>query len=172
MLKSIAVYLMSAVLLLTASSSLPQALSEFRDTEPGSLLFGVLHLAIATSAAVATVGLFKRSRWAARSIEVGGVAATILLASQPFFEPMSLDAQLAMFFGAAVVSCVAAGMAWLARRITKRAAESENTMQVLQPPPALLPDAQELAGPIMPPRANEYMARAPSAVTEPRKPKL
>jgi hypothetical protein len=48
-----------------------------RDTEPGSLLFGALQLVIGTSAVVAAIGLVKRARWAAGSVEVWGVAAGV-----------------------------------------------------------------------------------------------
>lgn len=65
MLRSVAAYLAAAALLLLSTSAFRQALSEFRDTEPGSLLFGALQLVIGTSAVVAAIGLVKRARWAA-----------------------------------------------------------------------------------------------------------
>lgn len=57
MLRSVAAYLAAAALLLLSTSAFRQALSEFRDTEPGSLLFGALQLVIGTSAVVAAIGL-------------------------------------------------------------------------------------------------------------------
>ena len=91
-LKWIGAFILSAALALVSRNAFPQVLSEFRDPAPGSFLFGVLHLVICTSAAVACVGLLLRARWAARSIEICGVAAAGLLALQPVFAAMTVDA--------------------------------------------------------------------------------
>ena len=88
MLRSVGAYLFAAALLLLSKSAFRQALGEFRDTEPGSLLFGALQLVIGTSAVVAAIGLVKRARWAAWSVAIWGVASAALLAVQPLFEPM------------------------------------------------------------------------------------
>lgn len=119
MLKTVAGYVMSAVLLLPLISSARQALSEFGQSEPGSLLFGVLHLGIAASAAIAALGLLRRAPWAARAIEVGALSAATLLLAQPMFEPMDSRTQRSIIIGAALVATVGFAMAWLARRLTR-----------------------------------------------------
>jgi hypothetical protein len=106
----------AAAFLLLSTSAFRQALSEFRDTEPGSLLFGALQLVIGTSAVVAAIGLVKRTRWGAGAVAVWGVATVALLAVQPLFEPMGSDAQQSIGLGAAVIGVVAAGVSWFAHR--------------------------------------------------------
>ncbi len=119
MLRSVVAYLFAAALLLLSTSAFRQALGEFRDTEPGSLLFGVLQLVIGTSAVVAAIGLVKRARWAAPSVAIWGVATAALLAVQPLYASMDSDAQQSIWLGAAVVGVAAAGVSWFAYRITK-----------------------------------------------------
>jgi len=87
-LRSVGAYLFAAALLLLSKSAFRQALGEFRDTEPGSLLFGALQLVIGISAVVAAIGLVKRARWAPPSVAIWGVSTAALLAVQPLFEPM------------------------------------------------------------------------------------
>lgn len=148
MLASVGAYLLSIGLVLLSSNAFRQALNEFRDTEPGSLLFGVLQVVIGASAAAASVGVFTRAKWAARSIEICGVGAAGLLVSQPLFEPMTRDAQRAIWLGAAVVGAAAMGLGWFARRLARSAAASrasEDPPRGMQPSPALLPDAQRPA---------------------------
>jgi peptidoglycan/LPS O-acetylase OafA/YrhL len=160
-LRSVGAWILSIALVLLSSDAFRQALNEFRDTEPGSLLFGALQLVIGTSAAVASVGVFKRARWAARSIGVGGIAAVGLLVAQPLFEPMTSHAQWSIWFGAAVVGAAAAGAGWYARRLARQAAASrasETPARVVQPSPALLPDAQ----PIIAPAPHAHVARGAS----------
>jgi uncharacterized membrane protein len=111
---------MAAVLLLPLSSSARQAVSEFGQSEPGSLLFGVLHLAIAVLAAAGALGLLRRAAWSARAIELAGLSAAALLAVQPLFEPMDSRTQRTIFIGAALVAIAGFAMAWLARRLTPR----------------------------------------------------
>jgi hypothetical protein len=118
-LRSVVAYLFAAALLLLSTSAFRQALGEFRDTEPGSLLFGVLQLVIGTSAVVAAIGLVKRARWAAPSVAIWGVATAALLAVQPLYASMDSDAQQSIWLGAAVVGVAAAGVSWFAYRITK-----------------------------------------------------
>lgn len=93
MLASVGAYILSIALVLLSSNAFRQALNEFRDTEPGSLLFGVLQVVIGASAAAASFGVFTRAKLAARSIGICGAAAAGLLVSQPLFEPMAPDAQ-------------------------------------------------------------------------------
>lgn len=116
MLRSVAAYLIAAAFLLLSTSAFRQALSEFRDTEPGSLLFGALQLVIGTSAVAAAIGLVKRARWGAGAVAVWGVATAALLAVQPLFEPMDSDAQQSIWLGAASIGVVAAGVSWFAHR--------------------------------------------------------
>jgi hypothetical protein len=118
-LRSVVAYLFAAALLLLSTSAFRQALGEFRDTEPGSLLFGVLQLVIGTSAMVAAIGLIKRARWAAPSVAIWGVATAALLAVQPLYASMDSDAQQSIWLGAAVVGVAAAGVSWFAYRISK-----------------------------------------------------
>lgn len=165
MLRSVGAYILSVALVLVSSNAFRQVLHEFRDTEPGSLLFGALHLLIGTSAAVAAVGVFQRARWAARSIGICGLAAAGLLVSQPLFEPMTSDAQWSIWFGAAVVGAAATGMRWFARRLAKHAAASHpsaDPSRVQQPSPALLPDALLSAAPIRAPAPHAHVSRVAS----------
>ncbi len=151
-LRSAGAFVLSVALVLLSRDAFRQALHEFRDTEPGSLLFGALQLVIGTSAAVASVGVFKRARWAARSIGICKIAAAGLLVSQPLFEPMTSDAQWAIWFGAAVVGAAATGMGWFARWLARQAAASHisaDPAHVRQPSLALLPDAQRPAEPVI-----------------------
>jgi hypothetical protein len=144
-LRSVGASILSVTLVLVSSNSFRQVLSEFRDTEPGSLLFFALHLLIGTTAAMAAVGVFKRAHWAARSIGICGAAAAALLVSQPLFEPMTSEAQWSIWFGAAVVGATATGLGWFARRLARHAAASRTSTapaQVSSPSPALLHDAQ------------------------------
>jgi hypothetical protein len=121
-LRSVLSYIFAAALLLVSQSAFRQALSEFRDTAPGSLLFGALQLVIGTSAVVSAIGLVKRTRWAAPSVAIFGVAAAALLAVQPLFESMNEDAQQSIFWGAAVVGAIAAGVSWFAYRLHRSGA--------------------------------------------------
>jgi len=123
-LRSVAAYCFAAALLLLSTSAFRQAVSEFRDTEPGSLLFGALQLVIGTSAVVAAIGLVKRARWAAGAVAVWGVATVALLAVQPLFEPMDSDAQESIWLGAAAIGVVAAGVSWFAHRLVRGDAAS------------------------------------------------
>jgi hypothetical protein len=118
-LRSVGAYLFAAALLLLSKSAFSQALGEFSDTEPGSLLFGVLQLVIGTSAVVAAIGLVKRARWAAPSVAIWGAASAALLAVQPLFEPMNPDAQRSIWLGAAAVGAVAAAVSWFAYRLSR-----------------------------------------------------
>lgn len=115
MFRSVGAYIFAGALLLLSQSAFRQALSEFRDTEPGSLLFGMLQLVIGTSAVVAAIGLVKRARWAAWFVALWGVATASLLAVQPLFEPMDSDAQWSIGLGAAAIVVAAAGVSWFAR---------------------------------------------------------
>ena len=145
MLRSIGAYLFAAALLLLGNSAFRQALSEFRQTEPGSLLFGTLQLVIGTSAVVAAIGLVKRARWAAWSTAIWGVATAALLGVQPLFEPMESDAQWSIWLAAAAIGVAAAGVSWFAHRLARHAAASRASIDSAhaQPPaPAQLPDAQ------------------------------
>jgi hypothetical protein len=164
-LRSVGAYILSVVLVLLSSDAFRQALAEFRDTEPGSLLFGALQLMIGTSAAVAAIGVFKRTSWAARSIGIGGIAAVVLLVSQPVFEPMTTDAQRSIWFGAAVVGVAATGIGWFARRLARDAAVSRASAaeaDVPQPSPVLLPDAQRPAESIIPAATHSHVPRGAS----------
>ena len=144
-LRAIGAYLFAAALLLLSNSAFRQALNEFRDTEPGSLLFGTLQLVIGTSAVVAAIGLVKRARWAAWFTSIWGVATAALLGVQPLFEPMESDAQWSIWLAAAAIGVAAAGVSWFAHRRAKHAAASRaatDAAHVQPPAPALLPDAQ------------------------------
>ena len=167
-LKWIGAIILSAALAVVSRNAFPQVLSEFRDTEPGSLLFGVLHLVIGTSAAVACVGMLMRARWAARSIEICGVAAAGLLVLQPVFEPMPVNAQLAIWFGAAVAFAAAMGMGWVARRLAKPAAASGALPDLASVRPLStvgLPGAQEAAPPMIAPAPSADEPRVASSRT-------
>ena len=166
MLASVGAYILSIGLVLLSSNAFRQALNEFRDTEPGSLLFGVLQVVIGASAAAASVGVFTRAKWAARSIGICGVAAAGLLVSQPLFEPMAPDAQRAIWFGAALVGAAATGLGWFARRLARSAAASRasaDPARVPQPSPALLPDAQRPAERIIAPAPRDLHVIADEA---------
>jgi peptidoglycan/LPS O-acetylase OafA/YrhL len=150
-LRTIGAYLLAALLALVSSSSFRQTLSEFRDTEPGSALFGTLHLLIAASGALAAVGLLKRARWAAPALGLWGAAAVGLLAVQPLFGTMAADEQRAIWLGAAAVGAAAIGMAWFARHLHRTkppTREPSGSATGAQPSPALLPDAMPAAAPI------------------------
>jgi hypothetical protein len=157
-LRSVGAYLFAAALLLLSKSAFRQALGEFRDTEPGSLLFGALQLVIGTSAVVAAIGLVKRARWAPPSVAIWGVSTAALLAVQPLFEPMDPGAQRSIWLGAAAVGVAAAGVSWFAYRLSRGAAASRASAErapVLPPAPVLLTEARRPAEPII--------ARAPDA---------
>ncbi len=155
MFKAVGAYLLSFVLLWVSSDAFRQMSNEFRDTEPGSLLFGVLQLVIGTSAVVGAIGLVTRSRWASWAIGICGVAAVSLLASQPLFEPMSSDVQWTIWFGASVVGAVAAGMSWIARRLAKPAKASH-----------VLADAAPIIAPA--PYQQSHFAQSPAAASTQR----
>lgn len=114
MLRSIAAYCFAALLLVFSTSAFRQALSELRQSEPGSLLFGVLQVVIGTSAVLAALGLAKRARWAAPSIAACGGGVVTLLALQPVFTPMPADAQRSLWLSALGLGAAAAGLAWFA----------------------------------------------------------
>jgi multidrug transporter EmrE-like cation transporter len=154
MLRSVGAYILAGVLVLLSRSAFLQVPNEFRDTEPGSLLFGVLQLVIGTSAVVAAVGLVKRARWAAPAIGIFGIAASALLIAQPLFEPMDSDAAWSIWLAAGLVGATAAGVAWFARHLARhasaaRAARESARVQPTAPAPALLPDARLPAEPIV-----------------------
>jgi hypothetical protein len=140
-LKTIGALLIAAVLALVSGSAIPQVFAEFGDTEPGSLLFGTLQLVIATSAAVATVGVLRRTRWAAPSIAVCGIGATGLLLLQPVYTPMALDARQGIWFGAAVVGAAAMLMGWGARRLARPAPSVQATAPSMVAPAPYAPVA-------------------------------
>lgn len=119
MLRSLAAYLFAAALLLLSPSAFRQALSELRQTEPGSLLFGVLQLVIGTSAVVAALGLAKRARWAAGAVALWGVATGALLAAQPLFTPMDSGGRRSIWMAAAALGVAAAGVSWFARGLAR-----------------------------------------------------
>lgn len=148
--------ILSIVLVLLSGDAFRQAVSELRDTEPASLLFGVLQLVMGISAA-AVAGVFTRSKWTARLIGIWGAAAMALLVSQPLFEPMEDNAKWSIWFGAAVVSVAAAGMAWFARRLATSTGISRAA--AAPAPPAQLPDAQPAAEPIGAPTLHADAAR-------------
>jgi hypothetical protein len=108
---------LSGALALVSGNAFIQVLPNLRDPEPGSVLFGVLHLVIGTSAAAAAVGVLMRARWAAWSVGVSGLAAVGLLALQPLYEPMTRDDRQAVWLGAAIAGAVALGIAWGVRRL-------------------------------------------------------
>lgn len=124
MLKTVAAWILSAALALVSWNALPQVVSEFRDTEPGSLLFGTLHLLICTTAAASAIGVVRRRRWAAWSIWACGISAAGLLAAQPLYESMADDAQQTIWLGAGLAGIAALGMGWMARRLATTAAAS------------------------------------------------
>jgi len=140
-LKTIGALLIAAVLALVGGSAVPQVFANFGDTGPGSLLFGTLHFVIATSAAVATFGVLLRTRWAARSIAVCGIAATVLLLVQPLYEPMPMDARLGIWFGAAVVGAGAMALSWVARRLARPAPSVQSAAPPMFAPAPYAPDA-------------------------------
>ncbi|MCU0648488.1 MAG: hypothetical protein MUF00_10865 [Gemmatimonadaceae bacterium] len=158
LLRSVGAHGFAAALLLVSSSAFRQALSEFRDTEPGSLLFGVLQVVIGTSAVAGAVGLIRRARWAAPAVIVCGVAAVALLGVQPLFEPMEPDAQQSIALGAAIVGVAAAAVGWFAQRlhrdhVASRAPGPQDL--VPSPAPVLLSDAR--------PPAESFVVPAPDA---------
>jgi hypothetical protein len=152
--RSIGAVVLAAAMALLGSDAFRQALNEFRDTEPGSLLFGLLQLVIGASGLVAAVGLLKRERWASPAIGTWGTAAAVLLVLQPWFTPMESDAQWSIWIGAALVGGAAAGAAWCARRLARPVASShsiEEPALAANRSPALLPDAQPSAAPFSAP---------------------
>jgi hypothetical protein len=163
-LKSVGAWMLSAVLVLVGSNAFRQVPNEFRHTEPGSLLFGVLQLVIGTSALVGAVGLVTRARWAARFIGISGISAAALLVAQPLYEPMPSDAQSSIWLGAAVVCVAAAGMGWFARRHAKSTVPSAVSVDVAQQPSmAQLPEAQQPAGSLTPPAPSTHVPRVESS---------
>lgn len=125
MLRRIGAFLLSAALMLVALNAFRQVPNEFRDTAPGSLLFGLLQLLIGTSAIAAAVGLMRRTRWASPAVGVWGAAAAALLVAQPVYEPMPRDVEASIWFGAALVGGCAAGVSWFARRQARPLPTSE-----------------------------------------------
>ncbi len=151
MLRTVGAYLFAATLLVLSKSAFRQALSELRDTEPGSLLFGVLQLVIGASAVAAAIGLVMRARWAAWSVAIWGVATAALLAAQPLFAPMESNAARSIWLAAAAIGVAAAGVSWFAHQRAKQAAASRvvtDPAQVRPTPAVLLPEAQRTAEPI------------------------
>lgn len=122
MLRWLGAYVLAGAVLLVGGNAFRQVPNEFRATEPGSLLFGVLQVLIGTSMMAAAWGLVRRARWASRAIGLGGGAAVLLLLAQPMFEPMPWDAARSILLGAAVVAVAAAGMSWCARRLASPSA--------------------------------------------------
>lgn len=162
MLRSVAAYVIAAVLLLLSTNAFRQALSEFGDTEPGSLLFAVLQLVIGTSAVAAAIGLVRRKRWAAPSAAIWGVATAALLAVQPLFEPMDTDAEQSIWLASAGVVVVAAGVSWFAHRFRQAGARSraESEHATVEPPvPVLLDDARQPAEPIIDRAGGAHVSR-------------
>jgi hypothetical protein len=147
-LRSIGAYLLAAVLAVVASNAFRQVPGEFRDAEPGSLLFGMLQVLIGTSAVVAAIGAMRRTRWAAWAIGSAGLGAVALLVAQPFFEPMPEEASRAIWLGAGLVSVVAAGLSWCAHRLARRPV-GNRTMAGTSPDandsPGLLREGQQSA---------------------------
>lgn len=158
MLRSALSYVFAAALLLVSQSAFRQALSEFRDTEPGSLLFCALQLVIGTSAVVSAIGLVKRTRWAAPSLATFGVAAAALLAVQPLFEPMDAGGQQSIWLGAAVVGVAAACVSWFAYRLHRGEAVSRATAETAAVPPSTPVSLAEARQP-----AEPLIARVPDA---------
>ncbi|MCE9603136.1 MAG: hypothetical protein K8S21_13105 [Gemmatimonadetes bacterium] len=141
-----------------SKSAFRQALSEFHDTEPGSLLFGALQVVIGISAVVAAIGLVRRSRWASPSVAIWGVATAALLAVQPLYEPMDSGARWSIWLGAAAVGVAAAGVSWFARGLQRGDAASRAVTaraDVEPPAPGLLVEGRQPVEPIV--------ARAPDA---------
>lgn len=140
------------MLLLHSSSAFRQAFNEFRDSEPGSLLFGVLQVVIGTSAVVSAFGLVKRARWATWSVGLCGVATAALIAVQPLYEPMDSDVQRSLWLGAAVIGVAAAAVSWFARGLARRDAASHEVADpafVGSPSAGALPDARVPAEPVI-----------------------
>lgn len=167
MLGHIGRYILSAALVLLSRDAFRQAIGEFGDSEPGSMLFGALQLVMGVSAAMASFGVFRRARWAAGAVGSWGIAAVALLLSQPLFDPMDPDALQGLGLGAAVVGSAAAVAVWFARRLTNPSATSHTSkrpVQQSQASSAPLPDAGPPADPLLPPVPITYVARAePSA---------
>lgn len=155
MLRSVGAYLFAGALLLLSTSAFRQALSEFGDTEPGSLLFGVLQLVIGTSAVMAAIGLVRRARWASLCIAIWGAASAVLLAVQPLFEPMAPDAQQSIWIGAAAVGVVAAGVSWFAHRLYRNEAASRTAAERTPTFPPTFPPTLPLAPMVEAPRPVE-----------------
>ncbi|MFN0099884.1 MAG: hypothetical protein ACKVS7_14520 [Gemmatimonadaceae bacterium] len=119
MLRSLVALGLAVVLSALSVSSSRQFPSEFGQSEPGSLLFGLLHLTIAVSAAVSAVGVLMRAHWAPRAIALCGAAATGLLAVQPMFTSMDSDTREVIWLGAGLVGAASAGAWWIARRLAR-----------------------------------------------------
>jgi len=164
-LRTVGAFIISVVLVLVSGNAFPQVLSEFRSTEPGSWLFGALHLVIGTSTVAGAIGVLMRARWAAPSIALFGIAAAGLLVSQPMYEPMTSEAERAIWIGAAAVLAVAAGMGWSAHRLARPATTAHTSADpapLQRPSAALLPDAQAAAEFIIAPGAHQRASRAAS----------
>ena len=151
-LRSVGAYFFAAALLLLSKSAFRQVLSEFGDTEPGSLLFGALQLVIGTSAVAAAIGLVTRARWAAPFVAIYGVATVALLAVQPLFEPMDSGATWSIWLSAVAVGAAAAGVGWFAHRLARGAAApraAEARAPVQPPVTVLLAEARRPAEPVI-----------------------
>lgn len=157
MLRKLGAYILSVALsgalVLVSGNAFMQVMPNLRDQEPGSLLFGVLHLVIGTSAGAAAIGVLIRARWAAWCIGGCGLAAVGLLGLQPLYEPMTRDERQAVWLGAAVAGAVALGIAWSARRLAIGAAIHRavaNPAPVVLPAGVPLPDAPWPVGDVEP----------------------
>ena len=117
MLRRVGQFALSAFLALVCVNALPQILREFRDSAPGSLVFGVFQVVIASSSAAAVVGTLIGARWKARAIAMCGTAAVGLLLAQPVFDPMDGEGIGWLLLGAGIVAAVTAGLMWCTRRL-------------------------------------------------------
>ena len=162
MLRSVAAYVFATVFVLLSTSAFRQALSELRDTEPGSLLFGVLQLVIGTSAVAAAVGLVKRARWASWPAAIWGVATAALLGVQPLYSPMDSDAAWSIWSSAAAIGVAGAGVSWFARRRASGDAASRASAGPARDPASaagLLREGQRPAEPIIERAPDGYVPR-------------
>lgn len=110
---------LAAVMAGVCVSSTRQLPNEFGSSEPGSLLFGLLHLTIAISAAAASAGIIRRARLTSWAVGLCGTAAVGLVLAQPLYTPMDSDDQQSIWLGAALIGVAAAIVWWLARRLRR-----------------------------------------------------
>jgi hypothetical protein len=146
--KTMGSWVLAAVLAVVGWNAFPQVISEFRDTEPGSAVFGTLHLLICVTAAASAIGVIRRARWAAWSIWGCGISAGALLLAQPLYESMADDAKQSIWMGVGVASVAALGMGWLARRLADSASIPNASIEQLsdaQPTDAWSPSAAQPA---------------------------